>query len=89
MTFTSRHVTLGTAAAAIATASAKNTHELTLFNDYNHTIYVGGPDVTLSNGFELQKNIPITLKIANGDILYGVADTSPALLDLYDFQVDP
>jgi hypothetical protein len=89
MTFTAREISIGTAATPIGTATAKNTHEITLGNDYNKVIYVGGADVAVSQGFSIAKDVPVTLKIANGDILYAVTNTGTSDLQVFDFQVDP
>ena len=89
MTFTSRHITVGTTVVAIATATAKNTHELTIESNDNHTIYIGASDVTAGAGFEIVKNAVVPVKIANGDILYAIGDDVAAVISVYDFQVDP
>ena len=89
MTFTAREISIGTAATPIGTATSKNTHELTLGNDYNKTIYVGGADVAVGGGYSIPKSEHVTLKIANGDILYGISDTAGSGLHVFDFQVDP
>lgn len=89
MTFRAAEVTIGTAAVAIATATAKNTHEITIGNDYNKDIYIGGVDVTVGGGYAVPKTEHITVKIANGDILYAISSTAGSNIHLYDFQVDP
>lgn len=89
MTFTAREIAIGTAATAIGTATPKNIHELTLGNEYNHSIYVGGSAVTVGAGYSVPKNTYVVVKIADGDILYAVADVAGANLHVYDFQVDP
>ncbi len=47
MTFRAVELTAGTAALAIATATAKNTHELVFDNSYNHDLSIGGGGVYL------------------------------------------
>lgn len=89
MTFTAREVTIGTAATPIGTATPKNIHELTLGNDYNKSIYVGGSAVTVGGGYAIPKTYHVTVKIANGDVLYAISDVADAQLHVYDFQVDP
>ena len=89
MTFTAREISVGTAATAIGTATAKNTHELTLGNDYNKTIYVGGADISVGGGYSIPKGLAVKLKIANGDVLYAISDTAGSNLHVFDFQVDP
>ena len=89
MTFQVRQMTLGTASAALATASAKNTHEVFIYNDSNKSIYVGASDVTVANGFHIPATSFRELKIANGDVLWGVSNDVDGELHIYDFQVDP
>lgn len=89
MTFLAREISIGTVATPIGTATPKNTHELVLGNDYNKTIYVGGLDVAVGSGYAISKTQHVTLKIANGDVLYGISDVADAGLHVYDFQVDP
>jgi hypothetical protein len=89
MTFTAREVTIGTVAVAIGTATPKNTHELTLGNDYNKSIYVGAADVTVGGGYAISKNNVVKLLIADGDILYAISDAAGSNLHVYDFQLDP
>lgn len=89
MTFRAAEVTIGTAAVAIATATAKNTHEITIGNDYNKDIYIGGADVTVGGGYAVPKTENITVRIANGDIVYAISSTAGSNIHLYDFQVDP
>jgi hypothetical protein len=89
MTFRAAEIAIGTVAAAIATATAKNTHEITIGNDYNHDLYVGDSAVTVGGGYAIPKGGVATLKIANGDILYAIAASATAEFHLYDFQVDP
>ena len=89
MTFTAREIVVGTTATAIGTATPKNTHELTLGNDYNKTIYVGGADVAVGAGYGVPKGTVVKLLIGNGDVLYAITNTGTADLHVYDFQLDP
>ena len=89
MTFQVRQIALGTVSAALATASAKNTHEVFIYNDSNKSIYVGGSDVTVANGFHIHPTSFRELKIANNDVLWGVSNDADGELHIYDFQVDP
>ncbi len=68
MSFRAVEVTIGTAAIAIATATEKNTHEITLGNDYNKTIYVGGAAVAIGGGYSIHKNVPVTLKVGRDKV---------------------
>ena len=89
MTFRTQQYSIGTAAAAIATATAKNTHEISMELGANKNIWVGGSTVTSITGFEIVKGGVTTLKIGNGDVLYAISDAADTVLDVYDFQVDP
>lgn len=89
MTFRATQYSIGTAAAAIATATAKNTHEISMELGANKNIWVGGSAVTSITGFEIVKGGVTTLKIGNGDVLYAISDAADTVLDVYDFQVDP
>jgi hypothetical protein len=89
MTFRAQQYSIGTAAAAIATATAKNIHEITMELGANKNIWVGGAAVTTTTGFEISKGAITTLKIGNGDVLYAISDGADTVLDVYDFQVDP
>ena len=89
MTFESRQFVIGTAVIALATASAKNTHEITIYNDSNKSIFVGGSTVTTANGFHIPASNFREFKIANGDILYAVSLDVDGEAHTYDFQVDP
>ena len=89
MTFRAQQYSIGTAAAAIATATAKNTHEISMELGANKNIWIGGSEVTSITGFEIVKGGVTTLKIGNGDVLYAISDAADTVLDVYDFQVDP
>lgn len=89
MTFRAQQYSIGTAAAAIATATEKNTHEISMELGANKNIWVGGSAVTSITGFEIVKGGVTTLKIGNGDVLYAISDAADTVLDVYDFQVDP
>ena len=89
MTFRAEQYSIGTAASAIATATAKNIHEISMELGANKNIWVGGAAVTSTTGFEIIKGGVTTLKIGNGDVLYAISDAADTVLDVYDFQVDP
>jgi len=89
MTFRAEQYSIGTAASAIATATAKNIHEISMELGANKNIWVGGAAVTSTTGFEIIKGGVTTLKIGNGDVLYAISDAPDTVLDVYDFQVDP
>lgn len=88
--FGTRHYAVGTATpVAIGTALPDIVHEMTLFNNSNAEIYIGGTAVDTVDGFNLPKNtMAITVKITDGDILYAIAGAANAVLEVYDFQVN-
>lgn len=81
---------MGTATpVAIGTALANIVHEITLFNNSNAEIYIGGTAVDTVDGFNLPKNtVALTFKITNGDILYAIAGANGAVLEVYDYQAN-
>lgn len=89
MTFAVRVITVGTASVALGTATAKNIHELTVYNDSARSLFIGGSAVTVNDGFHIPSNESQTIKIANGDIIYAVSANVDAEAHVYDFQVDP
>lgn len=89
MTFSSRTYVIGTAVVAIGTATEKNTHELTIYNDSNKSIFIGAASVTTANGFHIPASGFREVKIANGDVLYAVSTDTDGEAHVYDFQVDP
>lgn len=88
--FSTRHYAVGTATpVAIGTAFPDIVHEITLFNNSNAEIYVGGSAVDTVDGFNLPKNtMAITVKITDGDVLYAIAGGLSAVLEVYDYQVN-
>jgi hypothetical protein len=88
--FGTRHYAVGTATpVAIGTALPDIVHEITLFNNSNAEIYVGGSAVDTVDGFNLpKKTAALTFKITDGDILYAIAGAADAVLEVYDFQVN-
>ena len=45
-----------------------------------NTMYVGGADVTISNGLELTKGVVLQIWLAETDKLYGIVGTSTEVL---------
>jgi hypothetical protein len=75
MIVSSQHA-VGTA--AIQIASPDDNPQLVIIHDHDHTsgddVFIGGPDVTISNGLHLPKTETIQVMIDAGDSLYAVAD---------------
>jgi hypothetical protein len=87
--YTSRAITIGTAATAIGTAAPGTVHELTLGNFSAKKVYIGDSNVLTDTGFHLENtDNPLTLKITDGDILFAIVDSGTTTLHVYDFAVD-
>ena len=75
MIITSHHA-VGTARVQIATPD--DNPQIVLVHDHDHTssddVFIGGPDVTISNGLHLPKTETITINLDANDSLYAVAD---------------
>lgn len=88
--FGTRHYAVGTATpVAIGTALPHIVHEITVFNNSNAEIFIGGTAVDTVDGFNLpKKTVALTFKITNGDVLYAIAGAADAVLEVYDYQVN-
>ena len=72
-----RQVTVGTAATAIGEGLVcGSTFHLYASAGGNATIYVGGSDVTVSNGYILHKGLPIVITVPERVQLYAVASNA-------------
>lgn len=88
--FATRHYAVGTATPiAIGTALPNIVHEITVFNNSNAEIFIGGTAVNTVDGFNLpKKTVALTFPITNGDVLYAIASGTDAVLEVYDYQVN-
>lgn len=88
--FATRHYAVGTATpVAIGTALPNIVHEITVFNNSNVEIYIGGTAVDTVDGFNLpKKTVALTFKITNGDVLFAIAGAADAVLEVYDYQAN-
>lgn len=73
----SRQITVGTAATPIGEGLVTGS-EFHLYAEAggNATIYVGGADVTVANGYILHKGLPITLRVPERIQLYAIASNA-------------
>jgi len=72
-----RQITVGTAATAIGEGRVTgSTFHLYAQAGGNATIYVGGSDVTVSNGYILHKGLPIVIQVPERIQLYAVASNA-------------
>ena len=73
----SRQITVGTAATPIGEGYVSgSTFHLYAESGGNATIYVGGADVTMSNGYILHKGLPVVLQVPERVQLYAVANNA-------------
>ena len=76
-----RQITVGTAATPIGEGRVTgSTFHLYAEAGGNATIYVGGSDVTTSNGYILHKGLPIVIAVPERIQLYAVADNAGAIV---------
>ena len=73
-----RHFTVTTTRQLIVgiDGSAQEVH----IHSESGTVYVGGSDVTSSNGFKLDNNEKLTLTIHSGDELYAITSTGSTVV---------
>jgi hypothetical protein len=72
-----RQITVGTAATPIGEGRVTgSTFHLYASAGGNATIYVGGSDVTTSNGYILHKGLPIVISVPERVQLYAVASNA-------------
>lgn len=70
-----RQVTVGTAATALGEGMVSgSTFHLYAEAGGNATIYVGGSNVTIGNGYILHKGLPIVISVPERVQLYAVAN---------------
>lgn len=73
MAITSGAMTVGTVATIIDGTSNSNFRLIVHNNDNTDAVYIGGPDVTTTNGFKLDKGIFIQLEMNPLDSVYAVS----------------
>jgi hypothetical protein len=82
MAISTEVVTVTTSATLVASAAGatlEDTIPVTIRNDSGGTIYIGGAGVTTANGLAVPTASAISLDLAPGDNLYGIAASSLAL----------
>jgi hypothetical protein len=73
----SRQVTVGTAATPIGEGMVSgSTFHLYASAGGNATIYVGGSNVTVANGYILHKGLPIVISVPERVQLYAIASNA-------------
>ena len=71
----SEHIAVGLTAVRILTANNLN-RRIYFHDDSTHPIYLGGSDVTTSNGLEINKNASIELFIPADEELWAVSNNA-------------
>lgn len=73
-----QHFSVGTAAVQIAAPDHMAQHVCIHNHEHaaNSNVYIGGPDVTVSNGIHAQATLTSQMTIGPGDSLWAVADTA-------------
>lgn len=68
-------ISVETSAVGLPTASFENRRALVIHNDGPNTLYIGGSDVTVANGFPLVEGEKISIAIQGhgGVVVYGIA----------------
>ena len=76
MPYTSTQVSVGTTKVKIVAPQASRQHVIIHDHDHNSAVdvFIGGSDVTISNGLHIPKTETIELDIMPGDDLWAVAD---------------
>jgi len=82
----SEQITVGLTAVRILTANNVNRH-VYIHDDSSHPIYLGGSDVTISNGLEINKNAAIELFIPADEELWAVSDNADQSISIL-YQTD-
>jgi hypothetical protein len=73
---TSGQTTVGTAVAVQIDGSSANPSYLTVHNNDNtKALFLGGADVTISNGLRVLKEQTLTFSLNPGEALYAVSDS--------------
>ncbi len=49
---------------------------VSIYNNGSQTVYLGGPNVTIADGFPLGSNEYVSVDLISGETLYGIADST-------------
>ena len=88
MTLVHRHVTVGTAVVEIVGAD-NMPHEVHIHNnnlDAAHILFLGGPDVTISNGLHVDGKQSVTLTLRPNDRLFAVSNHTATVAGVLDIR---
>lgn len=90
MPITQQHFSVGTAAVQIVAPDNMAQHVCIHNHEHasNSTVYIGGPDVTVSSGIHAQPTLTSQITIGPGDSLWAVADTADCELHVLTVRQD-
>ena len=86
MTMKSEQLTVGLTAARILEAENTNRH-IYFHDDSSHPVYLGGSDVTTSNGLEIPKNLLLEMFIPANEELWAVSGNADQAVSIL-YQTD-
>lgn len=86
MTMKSEQLTVGTSAARILTAENTNRH-VYFHDDSSHPIYLGGSNVTTSNGLHIPKDALLEMFIPANEELWAVSGNADQTVSIL-YQTD-
>lgn len=84
MPYTSTQVAVGTTRVKIVAPQPSRQHVIIHDHDHNSSddVFIGGSDVTITNGLHVPKTETIQLDVMAGDDLWAVADSSSVELHI-------
>jgi hypothetical protein len=80
MAISSGQVTVGTARVQIDSTSASVYHLHIHYNDNQADVFIGGSDVTISNGLILPKQDSLEIQVPAGDAVWAVVGSGTHLI---------
>jgi hypothetical protein len=86
MTMKSEQITIGLTAVRILDDLNTNRH-IYFFDDSSHPVYLGGSDVTTSNGLKVPKNSGFEIFIPVNEELWAVSDNADQKISIL-YQTD-
>lgn len=86
MTMKSEQITIGLTPVRILNDLNTNRH-IYFFDDSSHPVYLGGSDVTTSNGLKVPKNSGFEIFIPANDELWAVSDNADQKISIL-YQTD-
>lgn len=88
MAAASRAVSVTTTATRLDNAtSGSSSQGAAIYNNGAATVYVGGADVTTSNGYPLAAGAQLTADLTEGDALYGRVATGTVEVRVLDIRI--